>query len=262
MTAASGSTVSSAPAPFGTQGAHSARRGAGWLGIALIAEALLALVPILILGPAIGWPASLGMPAAAQLQGIHAQPEMVSLGYGVYLVYSVLVAPLMIGLASRTFGGLAGSWAATVAAFASLSAIARAIGILRWLTVMPVLAIAHAGGTLEVRERIELVFDAVNAFGGGIGEFLGVALFMALALGTLSLGAWLKGGMPGWLAVLGAVSAALLASLMIPAFGGPEVVPIAVAATGVSVWMLGAGIWCLGRIRGSRSKPDGGRAVP
>ena len=49
-------------------------------------------------------------------------PDAVALGYGLYLLYSVLVAPVMIVLAARVFGGLQLPAAAAVAAFAAMSA--------------------------------------------------------------------------------------------------------------------------------------------
>ena len=69
-----------------------------------------------------------------------------ALGYGLYPLYSILIAPLMIGLAARVFGGLHSPLAMTVAAFGALSVLARSIGIVRWLTVMPVVAASHADG--------------------------------------------------------------------------------------------------------------------
>jgi hypothetical protein len=79
----------------------------------------------------------------------------------------------------------------TVAAFGALSALARAIGILRWLTLMPALATAHAGADPAARAQIEQLFTALNDYGGGIGEILGVSLFTALSLGLLCVGVWL-----------------------------------------------------------------------
>lgn len=217
------------------------------LGALLIADALLSFAPVAILGATIGWPASLDNPAAEQLAAIHANAGMVALGYGVYLLYSILVAPVMIGLAAKVFGGLQRPVAATVAAFGALSALARAIGILRWLTVMPALATAHATADPATRGQIELVFTAVTTYGGGIGEVLGVALFMALALGTLCGAALRSGGMPRWLAGLGLASTALLAGLLLPVFGAADVVPVAAAVSLLSVWMLAAGVWALRR---------------
>lgn len=236
-------TRSTAPSPSATPTEPSRR--AWTLGLLLIAEALLSFAPLAILAPAIGWPASLGNPAAQQLQAIAATPGAVTAGYGLYLLYSILVAPVMIGLAARLTGGLASPLGATVAAFAALSALARSIGILRWLTVMPTLAVAHGAADPAGRAQIELVFNAVTQYGGGIGEVLGVSLFMAAALGTLCVGAWLRGGMPRWLAGLGLLSAVLLAGLALPVFGGPKLVPVAAAVSLLSVWMLAAGVHAL-----------------
>ena len=219
------------------------------LGALLIADALLAFAPIAILAPAIGWPASLGKPAAEQLVAIASAPGAVVAGYGLYLLYSVLVAPLMIGLAARLQGGLSSPLGMTVAAFAALSALARSIGILRWLTVMPALATAHAAAAPADRTQIELLFNAITTYGGGIGEVLGVSLFMALSVGTLSVDALLRGGLPAWLAGLGLLSALALAGLSLPVFGGPALVPVAAAVSLLSVWMLAAGVRMLRPMR-------------
>ena len=39
---------------------------------------------------------------------------------------------------------------------------ARAIGIVRWLTVMPALAAAHAAASPETRTQLEQVFSAIT----------------------------------------------------------------------------------------------------
>lgn len=215
------------------------------LGLLLIAEGLLAFAPIAVLGPAIGWPASLARPAAEQMSAIHAHADAVAWGYGAYLLYSVLVAPVMIALAAQVFGGLHRPLAATVAAFAALSALSRSIGILRWLTVMPRLASSHAEAEVATRQPIEQLFNAINSYGGGVGELLGVGLFMALAVGTLSVGALRHGGLPRPLALLGLASAALLATVMLPALNLPGAVPMALVVTLLTVWMLACGSWLL-----------------
>lgn len=212
------------------------------LGALLIAEGLLSFAPVAILGAAIGWPASLDRPAAEQLAAIAAAPQAVAAGYGVYLLYSILIAPVLIALAARLRGGLASPLGMTVAAFAVMSALARSIGILRWLTVMPVLATAHAAADPVRKTEIELVFDALTTYGGGIGEVLGVSLFMALAVGTLTVGALRGGGLPRWLSVFGLVAAVALGLLALPVFGGPDVMPVAAAVSLLSAWMIAAGV--------------------
>ncbi len=225
---------------------HSPGRSTG-LAALLVAEALLSFVPVAILGAAIGWPASLRQPAVQQLAAIAAHPDAVALGYAVYLLYSLLVAPVTIGLAARTFGGLNSPVAATVAAFGALSALARAIGILRWLTVMPMLAASHAGAYNDpvIRMQIEWLFRSLTVYGGGIGEVLGVSLLMSASLATLAIGGALRRTMPWWLTGPGALCAALLAALTLPTLGGPEVVPVAVAASSLSLWMIAAAVWVL-----------------
>lgn len=221
------------------------------LGLLLLAEAALSFAPLIVLGPAIGWPASLSQPAAVQLQAIAAAPGAVAVGYGLYLLYSVLVAPALIGLAVRVFGGLQQPLAASVAAFAALSTLARAIGILRWLTVMPELAAARAAASPVAMQHLDALFEAINSLAGGIGELLGVSLFMALAMALLCAGGWQRRTLPRPLAAAGLVVAAMLAGLFAPALGIPLSVPIALAVTALTLWMVAAGAWCLwaGRAR-------------
>jgi len=224
-----------------------------WLAALLVLEALLAFAPVLVLGPAIGWPASLRAPASQQLQAIAAQPGALAAGYGIYLAYSILIAPALIGLAYLKLGGLARPLAFSVAVFAALSTLARAVGILRWLTVMPVLARQHAVADGPARAAIERLFEALTLYGGGIGEVLGVGVFMSLALGLLCIGAWRAGQMHAAIAGLGLLTAGLLAGIAAPAFGLRVNLPIAVGATLLSMWMLVVGASLL-RTPGPRAK--------
>lgn len=126
-----------------------------------------------------------------------------------------------------------------------MSALARAIGILRWLTVMPALAASHTAADAAGRLQIERLFDAVNACGGGIGEVLGVSLLMAAALVTPCASARRNASTPRWLSGFGGLLAVLLAALPLPVFRGPALVPVAAAVSLLSVWMVGAGVWVM-----------------
>ena len=212
------------------------------LGILLITAAVLSFLPIAILGPAIGWPASLRAPAAQQLAAIAGAPAAVALGYAVYLLYSVLVLPVMTLLAWRVCGSFGRPIAVMVVAFAALSVLARSIGILRWLTAMPAMAKQHAAADPAGRQVLEAIFTTTTTYGGGIGELLGVSLFMALSLGLAMVAAWTGRTLPRWLAAFGMVSALLLFALFLPTMGIAVQVPIAVAATVLAVWMVVAGI--------------------
>jgi uncharacterized protein with PQ loop repeat len=213
------------------------------ISLFLIFISALSFAPMVILGPAIGWPASLRNPAAEQLAAIAQAPQAVALGYGVYLLYSVLLLPAMVLIARRVYGSLASVGAVMVVAFAAVSVLARSVGILRWLTVMPELAQQHAKASEAQRSAIELVFQAVTVWGGGIGELLGVSLFMALSVGIATASAWVRSSMPRWLAGLGMVSALLLFAMLLPALGIAVKVPVAVAVSVLTVWMLAMGVW-------------------
>jgi Domain of unknown function (DUF4386) len=213
----------------------------------IIFTALLSFAPVAILAPAIGWPASLSLPATSQLTAIGKAPGAVQLGYAVYLLYSILIAPAMIFIAARAFGGLARPLAIVAVSFAALSALARCIGILRWLTVMPALSQAHSSAEGANKASIELVFTALNKFGGGIGELLGVSLFMAISIAIVCVAALRNHTLPAPLALLGLASAALLFGLFLPTMGVALTVPTALAVTVLTVWMLAIGGWMLWR---------------
>ena len=214
-------------------------------GALLVAVGLMAFAPLAVLGPAIGWPASLGLPPAEQLALVHANPGAVTWGYALYLCYSLAVTPALLLLAHHTLGSLARPEAATAVAFAALSSLARAIGISRWLTTMPALAAAWVAADATGKPMIELTFLAITEFGGGIGELLGVSLFMAVAVAVLSAATWQARTLPRPLSALGLLSAAFLTALALPALGLAEVVPVAVAVTTQSLWLMACGVWLM-----------------
>ncbi len=203
----------------------------------LIVEALLAFAPLAILGPSIGWPASLRNPAAQQLATIAAAPAAVTVGYGVYLLYSLTILPVAVIVAWRVTG-LTGKLSTLIIAFGALSALSRVIGILRWLTVMPMLATGYASADPAMRAAIELTFSAINSYGGGIGEVLGVALFGGLWLLVAMAAALRSCALPLWLTVFGIVAALLQLALAAPTLGVAVHVPVAVAVTVFVLWMV------------------------
>ena len=184
------SITASQQAALQTAAPAAGMKSASFFGLLLIAEAVFSVVPVIVLGAAIGWPASLGTPAARQLAGIAAHPAAVAWGYAVYLVYSMLIALVMVGLAARTFGGLGSPLAATVVVFGALSALARCIGEVLGVSLF----MAAALGTLCVGS---LVQGAMPGWLSGLG--------CAGALALLGLASPVVGG-PQVVPVAGAVS--------------------------------------------------------
>jgi len=150
----------------------------------LFFQAFFIFAPMAILGSAIDWPASLDFPPEQTLQLIQAEQAAVQFGYGLYLAWSLAFAgsaALIVRLASgdRALGALS----MLAIALGVASALARAIGIVRWLSGSKALANAYAAapeGGVE-RVAIEMTQTALNAYGGTIGEDLGVGMFAAMA---------------------------------------------------------------------------------
>jgi hypothetical protein len=83
---------------------------------------------------------------------------------------------------------------------------------------------------------------------------------MAVSLGTLNFGAWLRGGLPRELAASGLLVAMALAALSLPEFRGPELMPVAVAVSALSAWMLIAGFLVPATAKGGLKRWAGGAA--
>lgn len=221
-------------------------------GIVSIVFGVLLFVPVAVLGAAIGWPASLDEPAAVLMPLIVAQEDSVRLGYLVYLLYSVLFFPA-IALIGRVVGDTPTTRLAI--GFAAISAVARGIGILRWLTVLPAIAATYVAGTREnPQPGLEPIFDAINAYGGGIGELLGVSAFGALSIGFLSAAIVSSRVLPRWLGVFGFVAAACLMLPWLEVFGLDLGAILSVSVSVVQLWFLVAGAVLL-RSRRSDAEP-------
>ncbi len=218
-------------------------RGAGW---ASLVQGLLLFVPVVVLGGAINWPASLGDPASAMLPALAANEGAVRAGYISYLLYSVLFGVTVALLLRLVEGELSPTARRIAVGFAVASVVARCVGIVRWLAPMPVLADAWSATSDEgERYTIARVYDALNSYGGTIGEALGVGLFAGLSLAVLAAGLLRSRTVPRVVAV-GAVVAAAAVTLNAVELAGVELGPlVTVTVTVVQLWFIGVGIWLL-----------------
>ncbi len=163
-----------------------------------------------VLAPSINWPASLDLPASQMLPLMLEQFGFVFTGYSLYLIHAILLVPLAVSLhLALNLGGVLGG---TATAFGILAGIAKALGIVRWLFVMPVLAAAWVAPetTEAARSAISITFDAFNAYAGGVGELMGVGLFAGVWTVLLSVALLRRGartvGIFGMIAALGLFS--------------------------------------------------------
>jgi Domain of unknown function (DUF4386) len=215
---------------------------AGWL---LIAESLLIFVPLTVLGSAINWPKSLSDPADKILPLLVENASAVRFGYLVYLVYSIL----FWAIASLTTQVLSNDepdsiWLRVANGFGIASAVARCLGIIRWLVAMPVLATVYTDPTISTgtRESIAVVYRALNDYAGSVGEVLGVSLFAGLWLAIVSVRILQTRILPRWLGFLGLLSATLLAVQLARLFGVDLGAFISVSVSVLQLWFLAMGI--------------------
>lgn len=209
----------------------------------LAAQFALLWTTFFILSSAIGWPATLDDPASIALPRVIENLGAVMSGYSAYLVAAILVVPASASLVVRLV--LSRTTSTLLIGLAVLSAIAKAIGITRWLFAMPTLAEAFVAPGAD-QAQISIVFDMLNAWAGGIGEVLGVGLFSGLwtivlgiaVLATRERSSALVGGF----AIVGGTSL----FLTIPAGFGVEMGPV-LTITNV-VWqfsLLAVAVWAL-----------------
>ena len=222
-------------------------------GLLVIAESLLIFVPLAILGAAIGWPASLDLPPAEVLPLIRAELPAVRLGYGVYLLYSLLfafVGTAAAWLAVRGTPGERSPLMSLAVSLAAVSALARAIGIIRWLTATTALGEAReSGGEAAGIEAVQL---AINYRGGATGELLGVALLAGLWLFVVSVLILRYGGLPRWLGLAG-LGVAVLVTLPAGELFGLDLASVSLTSSVLHLWLLAVGVVALAAGRRARS---------
>ena len=227
------------------------------VALLLVLEVVLQTVPLVVLGAAINWPASLDEPASVNLPHIVEQQGAVIVGYGSYLLYSILILPLAFLFYFLLKEGRSSSPLLAVAVgFGVVSALARSLGIVRWLFMMPVLAdiyLAPESGE-TARQTVSVVYDAFNAYAGGVGEILGVGLFGAALFGLVSVALVRSPQFPDWIGYAGIVAAALLLVGVLEIFGLDVGLFITVSVTALQLWMLALAVVLFLRSRRSTGR--------
>lgn len=218
----------------------------------LIAQFVLMLVALFILGGAINWPASLDEPAAVNLPLILEQAGAVAFGYGSYFLSALLLAPiaLLVYALGREDNGR--TVLLVAAGLGVLASFAKLLGISRWLLVMPVMAQSYVDPAASDASRtaIAVAYDALNSYAGGVGELLGVSLLSGLWTLLVSV-VLLRGSSlaPRWMGVYGLVAGALLLGSL-PEVVGVDVGPLLIIqGFAWQLWLLALGIFLLRRPR-------------
>jgi hypothetical protein len=178
----------------------SAQHKAAWALLAMLALVNTAYAALIA---GFGYDDILREPPARVLAAFHAAGPPLVLAWAAFAAGALAFA--WVGpLAERAAGRAAPDWLAPAAG------LAQAIGLLRWVTAVPVLAAAHQlpGVAGSTQQAVELVYVALHQFAGaGIGELLGQLLNAAwtcrFALQLRPVHPWLAaiglGTLPLWL---------------------------------------------------------------
>lgn len=207
-------------------------------------------MPIIVLGKAIDSPASLNQPASIVLPLIVKQPTAVFIGYFTYLIYSLLFYPISLLIIQILKNKNSSNIYLNLAiGFGIASMVCRTLGIIRWLAPMPVLAKIYIQPSTSQtsRDAIEVIYQALNQYGGSIGEVLGVSLFTTLWLVIVAIGILKTRIIPRWLGIFGLIYSILLTTQFLELFGIETGSFIAVSVSVFQAWFLAMGITCLRR---------------
>ena len=218
-----------------------------WTAIVSLLQGLLIFVPLIVLGAAIEWPASLDDPAAIALPRLLEEESVVRFGYIAYLIYSILFAITMTMLVKLVNGNAMRNLMSLILGFAIISTLARSLGIIRWLDPMPQLAESwDLATTDQERFAISVNFDVLNSYGGSIGEVLGVSIFAAISILLFSIAAIKDRSLPTWLSGFGLISGVSVLATAITLTGADAGDFLITFGTSmVQFWFLAMGIWLL-----------------
>jgi hypothetical protein len=147
------------------------------IGLALLQSGLF-LVPLIVLGQAIGWPASSRLSANEALPLISRAAGALHMGYWGYLLTALAAIPLAVALRNYAHSkGVRGLVVDTALALGAAAAVFKMLGIVRWLTAMPSLAEQYVlAKDPATKATIEIMYTTLNGYAGGVGELLGVQL--------------------------------------------------------------------------------------
>src|SRR3954466_5745415 len=174
-------------------------------GAALALASLLPIAGFTVLGSVFEYPQILEEPTSDILALFRAHQGAVTGWFLVLVLSAALMAPAGIWL-RRLAGGTLGRWIAGVGIAA---ATVQVVGLQRWVTLVPGISDDALDPTqrASAEDRFELWHTIL---GKAIGETLGYALtatFTVLVVISLR-----RSVLPGWIALLGFVAAALIAT--------------------------------------------------
>jgi hypothetical protein len=223
-------------------------------GLALITLGIGLNIPFAILGATFDYPDILRQPTADVLLRFHAGGAPLIATWYAFTAAALLFVPVAVlvhDALAPSDGRRASPWLrlATVAGIGA--GAVQALGLIRWVFAVPVLArtFSDPAATEAARTAAVVSFESLHQYAGvALGEHLGqlgTATWTILVAVTL----WSRRGFARWLGWLGLVSSALIVVGLAEGFA--TVIPFKVGALGLatpvgyigfSVWMIAIGV--------------------
>ena len=207
----------------------------------------------------ISWPESLNLHAEEEPPLINEERGYVFTGYYFYLMSSIIFLSVVLVAKHwlKSHGMLINYLLNLTSLFTIISVAFRALGILRWLFVMPNLALTYVSELNDsLRQIIILQFDHMNLYAGMAGEHMGVQLFGGVFIILLSVCLLLSRKVHRIFSISGLVLGVMTFpwSVWLNLTNDPL---IFYSGVFTSVWTIGLGVYLLfqGRARYKQLKP-------
>ena len=210
-----------------------------WIAVFLVGATL----PYSWLIANFGYDDILREPAETILTKFHAGGTPLVMAWFAFAMSALLFVPVAMGfekLLSSTHSTGNGRFAIGL-----VSAVAQAIGLLRWVLVVPALAAGYMAPdlTASMRESLTLTFDVVHRYGGMVlGEMVG-QLLLAGWTALVGTALYRKRLVPTWISAIGLLTVPLwivgqteLLHGVAPTIPSIEVIPLAFMAW--ELWLL------------------------
>jgi hypothetical protein len=217
-------------------------------GVCAIALAILFNAPFSILAATYNYPDVLRGPPGEALDLFQAGGAQLIMTWHAFALSALALAPLAIAL-SITPQRVANTPALAIGAAitGAMAGLAQAIGLWRWVFVVPGLAREHAEGAPDAQLAAERAFAVLNQYGGvAIGEHLGQWL-TALFILMLSLVQWRERARIA--ASIGFAAAAAIAAgthegvaIALGQSGEPYALVTIAGFIGFTLWLIATGI--------------------
>ncbi len=222
-------------------------------GLSAIVLAIAFNVPYAMLAATYDYPAVLRRPAGEALDMFAAGGSNLIITWHLFALCALLLVPMALALTLTPKSVAQTPGLAIGAAIAgSLAGLAQAMGLWRWVFVVPGLARLHADPATsdEARRAAEQTFDLINQYGGvAIGEHLG-QLLTALFVCLLSVMQWrtsrhITAGL-GFLTVIAIVLGTNEGLAIALGHSGDTFALATIAGyLGLSLWLIATGIGLL-----------------